>query len=535
MKKLKYLLSLMLSVVVMIAVSAAGAGYAMAAGEGEGTFGPPNTDGEIVAPTGTEGGGVQVEGARTLTGEQKVMEGLHDNEWFMKHINKAIVEMKFCGTPIDQILRNSTNNKSDSIVVKYYSIGQRPLTATVKTDFVSNSGGNPKGIEIDDNSILGEMDTLLVMNADGTFVMGYDNTRPLMLRVHSINRDTQLPMVYAVNGTPTAGGNPFIIPNLDAGTVLLRMGRAAAEKDVSTGSYYQLPEPSEQFCQRFIMEVEESVYSRFSKKELDWTFTRMEKMAMEDMRIGMEATGLFGIKSKHTVNQQGVIYTTEGIWYRAGKDLTLGHWEIVLDEKGDPVEDPDNEGYYKQQYVITENELVDLVADVNEGAGNSSRKKFVFVDKMIYAALCKIKTNNRVRLLDQEKNYMNLGLDFQSYTSMGTTLMFYRHDLFNEWGFEGRAFVLDAEYLDKWVFMNWERKEYNLADLYIRNSNAVTMQEFSCWTLAFPDAHARVAIPEFEEKAVPEEVASNGAEQGTGGAEQGAGGAEQGNGGGGAG
>lgn len=511
MKKLKMLLSMLLSVVVMIAVSATGAGYAMAA-DGEGTFGPPNTDGEIAVNTGGEGAGKTVEGARTLTGEQKVMEDIHDNEWFLKHINKAIVEMKFCGTPIDQILRNSTNNKSDSIVVKYYSVGQRPLTATVKTDFVSNTGGNPKGIEIDDNSILGEMDTLLCMDADGKFIMGASGDRPLMLRVSSINRDTKLPMVYAVNGTETAGGKPFIIPNLDAGTVLLRMGRAAAEKDVSTGSYYQLPEPTEQFCQRFMMEVEESVYSRFSKTELDWTFTRMEKMAMEDMRIGMEATGLFGIKGKHVVDQQGVIYTTEGIWYRAGKDLTLGHWELVLDEQGNPIEDPDNEGYYKQQYVITENELVDLVADVNEGAGNSSRKKFVFVDKMIYAALCKIKTNNRVRLLDQEKNYMNLGLDFQSYTSMGTTLMFYRHDLFNEWGFEGRAFVLDAEYLDKWVFMNWERTEYDLNKLYVRNSNAVTMQEFSCWTLAFPDAHARVAIAEFEPKAVTSDVVDAGSD-----------------------
>lgn len=508
MKKLKMLLSMLFSVVVMIAAAASSAGYAMAVDDFVGAAAnaaAASSDGEAVAQT-VEGGGATVEGARTITGEQKIM----DNEWFLKQVNKAIVEMKFCGTPIDQILRNSTNNKSDSIVVKYYSVGQRPLTATVAAAFTSNSNGQPKAIEIDDNSILGEMDTLLVMTEEGQFVLGADGDRPLMLRVHAVNRESNQPMVYAVNGTKTAKGNAFIIPNLPAGTVLLRMGRAAAEKDVSTGSYYQLPEPTEQFCQRFIMEVEESVYSRFSKTELDWTFTRMEKMAMEDMRIGMEATGLFGIKSKHTVNNQGVIYTTEGIWYRAGKDLTLGHWEKVLDETGNPIEDTENPGYYKQQYVIEENELVDLVADVNEGAGNSSRKKFVFVDKMIYAALCKIKTNNRIRLLDQEKNYMNLGLDFQSYTSMGTTLMFYRHDLFNEWGFEGRAFVLDAEYLDKWVFMNWERKEYDLKDLYIRNSNAVTMQEFSCWTLAFPDAHARVAVPTFVAEAVPTENPNQG-------------------------
>lgn len=502
---MKAMMSFTLSVLMMVMMGA-WSGYAMAAVTPGAENAEAAADGESVAEL-ENGGGTLVEGARTRTGEEKVM----DNEWFIKQVNKAIVEMKFCGTPIDQILRSGTTNKSNSIVVKYYSVGQRPLTCTVAEKFNSNQQGSPAAIKIDKTNILGEMDTLLVMDESGNFVMGYDNVHPLMLRVHAISSESNLPMVYAVNGTETSSGAHFIIPNLPVGTKLLRMGRAAAEKDVSTGAYYQLPEPTEQYCQRFIMEVEESVYSRFSKTELDWTFTRMEKMAMEDMRIGMEATGLFGVKSKHTVNNQGIIYTTEGIWYKAGKDLTLGHWAIKKDGNGNPItyEVTTGEGssavtktYYEQEYVIEENELVDLVADVNEGAGNSSRKKMVFVDKEIYAALCKIKTNNRVRLLEKEKDYMNLGLDFQSYTSMGTTLMFYRHDLFNEWGFEGRAFVLDPEYLDKWVFMDWSRQEYDLKKLYVRNSNAVTMEEFSCWTLSFPDAHARVARPAFEPKEV---------------------------------
>lgn len=499
MKKMKEMTRLIMSVLFMVVTAAWGGNYAMAAVTPPAENAGASADGEQVAEL-ENGGGNLVEGDRTLTGEQKIM----DNEWFLKQVNKAIVEMKFCATPIDQILRSGTTNKSDSIVVKYYSVGQRPLTCTLTEAFTSNTTGAPKGITIDGTNILGEMDTLLVMTEDGQFVMGYDEVHPLMLRVHAVSSETNLPMVYAVNGTATTAGANFIIPNLPAGTKLLRMGRAAAEKDVSTGAYYQLPEPTEQYCQRFIMEVEESVYSRFSKTELDWTFTRMEKMAMEDMRIGMEATGLFGVKSKHVINNQGVIYTTEGIWYKAGKDLTLGHWVIKKDANGNPMTTTEgNKTYYVQEYVIEENELVDLVGDINEGAGNSSRKKLVFVDRDIYSALCKVKTNNRVRLLEKEKDYMNLGLDFQSYTSMGTTLMFYRHDLFNEWGFTGRAFALDAEYLDKWVFMDWSRQEYDLKKLYVRNSNAVTMEEFSCWTLSFPDAHARIARPAY----VPKEVA----------------------------
>jgi hypothetical protein len=274
------------------------------------------------------------------------------------------------------------------------------------------------------------------------------------------------------------------------------MGRAAAEKDVATGRYYQLPSPDEQYCQRFIMQVEQTVYDRFSKKEVDWSFTRIERMAMEDMRIGIEASGLFGIKGVHQAfSGQGNVFTTEGIWYRAGKDLELGHWEKKLDAAGNEIV---ADGKVVQEYVITEDELVDLIGRIIEGAGNGSRTKLVFVDNFIYSALCKVRSNNRTRIFHPEKND-EWKLEFDSFESMGTKLLFYRHDLFNAWGFSGKGFSLDPEYLDKWTFGNWERKEYDLKELFISNSDAVVMEEFSCWTLGFPDAHARITIPEYQE------------------------------------
>lgn len=485
---MKKTIKFLFSVCLMFFVALAGSGFASAA---EGLDGGSVQD--------LNGGGKVAPGAATVT----KIEQIQDAEWYLKQINKTIVEMKFTGTPIDQILRNASFNKSDSIVVKYYSVGQRPLTAKIGETFSAMVNENPAAITLMDDTVLGAMDTLLVMKADGTFVNGYkpgtdepDELHPLMIRVNAINSDSNKPMVYAVNGKLSSNNHNRLIPELPAGTILLRMGRAAAEKDVQTGSYFILPEPTEQYCQRFIMQVEQSVYDRFSKTEVEWAFTRVERMAMEDMRIGMEASGLFGIKSKHMVNAQGNIYTCEGIWYRAGKDLIFGHWEKVLDAAGKPVVDAD--GNYVKEYVITEDELVDLVARIIDGAGNGSRRKMVFVDNTIYAALCKIRTKNRVRVFEPANNYLNTGLDFQAFESMGTKLLFYRHDLFNAWGFNGRAFCLDPEYLDKWVFQNWERNEYDLKKLFVSNANAVTMEEFSCWTLGFPDAHARIAIPEYE-------------------------------------
>ena len=133
-----------------------------------------------------------------------------------------------------------------------------------------------------------------------------------------------------------------------------------------------------------------------------------------------------------------------------------------------------------------------------QNAGNGSRTKLLFVDNLIYMALSNLKSQRRI-IMQTESNYMNWHLDFESFTSMGTKVLIYRHDAFNYMGMSGCAFLLDPRYLEKWVFGDWSRKEYDLKDLFVRNSNAVVMEEFSCWTLYFPNAHARVGRPEFDE------------------------------------
>ena len=67
---------------------------------------------------------------------------------------------------------------------------------------------------------------------------------------------------------------------------------------------------------------------------------------------------------------------------------------------------------------------------------------------------------------------------------------------------DGRAFCLDTRYLDKYVFGVWSRNEFNAKDLLIRNTAGVVMEEYSCWVLTFPNAHARVSRPQFTKDGV---------------------------------
>ena len=356
-------------------------------------------------------------------------------------------------------------------------------------------------------------------------MLGYDDNGterskmiPLQLRVTSVDNDGN-PTCYALNGKKNdSRGNRDIPEDIAIGTVVMRLGRAAGEKEVETGSYFSMPDKSFQYCQRFIMQVEESLIDRMMKTQVQWDFTRQEKMAMDDMRQGQELSGLFGYRSQSNGGKDvGMVYTMGGIFWEAGKDLQLGHWEPKMqrNDKGDlvpvttKVKVTNSDGateVVKQvyEYVISEKELTQFIAAMLKGAGNSSRTKLLFVDNLIYQAFANLRSNKRI-ITQTEKDYQGWKLDFEKFESMGTKILIYRHDAFNSWGMDGRAFCLDARYLDKYVFGTWNRNEFNAKDLLIRNTAGVVMEEYSCWVLTFPDAHARVARPTFTGDGVTDE------------------------------
>ena len=82
--------------------------------------------------------------------------------------------------------------------------------------------------------------------------------------------------------------------------MLVRMGRAATELDVQTAQFEALPKNASNLCQIFKMQVEQSTFMKIAGKEIDWTFSDQEEVAIMDMRLGMEKNFLFGHKATIT-------------------------------------------------------------------------------------------------------------------------------------------------------------------------------------------------------------------------------------------
>lgn len=522
MKKLKKWMGFMVAMVVMIL--SGGSMYAMAET-------PPNmpAPGEGGAPTGPlDGPGIGGQGTQWQADAQLQQEKMGNFDYYMTYVNPKVVELKLESCPIDQILRAARKiTPVNSIRVEFYSIGQRPISSTLTEKVTATSNGNTVKLNVKNSTAFDMGDVIMV---DG--VMGYaeDGTTrstmiPLQLRVVSSDENGN-PICFALNGKKNASkGNFWDVPDIEKDTKLIRLGRAAGEKEVETGSYYAMPNKTFQYCQRFIMQVEESIINRMSATQVKWDFTRQEKMAMDDMRYGMERSGLFGVRSlTNSPNKKiGAVYTMGGIFWSAGKDIQIGHWQpkVEIDENGEKVavtaevEVPQPGGSPKKEvkkvyeYVISEKDLTKFIAAILKDAGNSSRTKLLFVDNLIYQAFANLRSTRRV-ITETEKDYQGWKLDFETFTSMGTKILIYRHDAFNSWGFDGRAFCLDERYLDKYVFGSWQRNEYNFKDLFISNSEGVVMEEYSCWVLTFPNAHARVSRPAFtvEGAVTDEEIAA---------------------------
>lgn len=454
-----------LSLMLVFVASMFGGGAAMAVATAMGGEAAPLPEG---GTTITDSGA----GATVTTGMEVTEET--DPDFYAKAVDKRITRMRPMRTPIDQITRSAESiSRVESMIVQYYSVATRPIKATL-TSTVAAMTGSSVTLPVSDPNMFSETDTIRVHNVKGYKADGTtQDTKDLMLYVIGKN-DDGFPNVIAVNGQTSTGGNTKT-PELPEGTILIRMGRAASEIDVETGNFYNLPTPSEQYCQKFMMQVEQSTAHKMWEKKVDWNFSDIEEDGIYDMRLGMENSFLFGIKgkSKDPRKSGADVYFTGGIYWMAGKKMGLG---TIADGVA----------------TITDDEMVDFLKDLFTGNDSGNGQKIGFAGSDALAALAKMKSE-RFKVV---KEFEKWGLKFTSFDSNFGKLLVMHHELMDKNEKSDEIFVVDPEYLRKKHFQTWSRKEYDMAKLAKRDTQAVVMKEASCCYLTYPNAHAIVKLGE---------------------------------------
>ena len=244
------------------------------------------------------------------------------------------------------------------------------------------------------------------------------------------------------------------------------MGRAAGELDVQTPQFEALPVKSSNFCQIFKAQVEQSILAKLSAKEVGWTLTDQEEVAIMDMRLGMEKSFLFGVKARLTdPKRYDEVLFTRGIWHQAGATFEL------------------TDG------ALTSQDLVSMMRQAFTGDSAGSPRKILMGGSGLIERLNNLDYTKVITATDTVTRW---GIDFTELRSKFGVLCVVHNEVFDQCGHENDGMIIDPQYLTKYSHIPFRVEHLDLKSSGVRNTDALVATEASCLVLRHPKAHLRV-------------------------------------------
>lgn len=246
------------------------------------------------------------------------------------------------------------------------------------------------------------------------------------------------------------------------------MGRAAGELEVQTPQFEALPVKSTNYCQIFKAQVEQSVLTKLSSKEVGWTLSDQEEVAIMDMRLGMEKSFLFGVKMRLTdPKRYDEVLFTEGIWHQAGST-----YEDEID-------------------TFDGNALIAMMRKAFTGDSAGSSRKILVGGSGLIEALNKL---DYTRVITAGETVSRWGIDFTELRSKFGALYVVHNEVFDQCGHENDGMIIDPQYLTKYSHIPFTVEQLDLRSSGQRNTDAIVATEASCLVLRHPKAHMRVVL-----------------------------------------
>ena len=419
---------------------------------------------------GTDGG---VHISNTPLTTQNISEA--SPELLRNSIDERIVKIRPMSTPIDQLSRCGNSRHAGSMTVEYYSVDTKQTSAQL-TEAAAGGTGRQRSdnmwchtIKTSADNIFDVSETLLVPSVNGYDASG-KVAGPLVLYILSKPESGGIE-VAPVNGKPgsTLGEETFEMPAIPKGAEIVRMGRAASELDVQSPQFSALPRKASNNCQIFKMQVEQSTLARIADKEVGWNFSDQEEAAIIDMRLGMEKNFIFGSRAKlFDPEKNEHIYFTGGIWGQTNKEYLMTRSEV--DEK----------------------KLVDLCREAFTG-NNGSKRKLLLAGSKLMQALSQLEYS---KVVSAGATKAKWGIEFKEISSNFGTLYILHSEVFDQCGHENDGFIIDPDYMTKYVHVPFQAENLDLRKSGQRNTDAVVLTEASCLVLRYPNAHMKVIMLE---------------------------------------
>ncbi|MCM1292514.1 MAG: DUF5309 family protein [Bacteroides sp.] len=385
-------------------------------------------------------------------------------------IDSRVVRIRPMATPIDQISRMIGARSASSMVVDYYSVDTRPISSTI-VGTAENIEGIPENqfprpfmIHTANDRLFAATETLMFpgLHAGKT----KSACEPLVVYVQEVVTGYNPGLrVVALNQNPEEVDSNML-PGIGNNMEVVRMGRAAAELDVQTPQFEALPTKSQNFCQIFKVQIEQSNLARQAAKEVGWTLADQEEVAIMDMRLGMEKSFIFGRRLRLSDPEKyDEVLFTEGIWHQAGGEI-----DLTLEE-------------------IDTRKLLEVMKQAFTGEAAGSSRKILVAGSDLVLALNALETT---RVLLAGDSVTRWGIDFNEIKSKFGSLYVVHSEVFDQCGRSKDGMIIDPEYLTKYSHLPMRVETLDLKNSGQRNTQAIVATEASCLVLRHPKTHFRI-------------------------------------------
>ena len=118
-----------------------------------------------------------------------------------------------------------------------------------------------------------------------------------------------------------------------------------------------------------------------------------------------------------------------------------------------------------------------------------SKRKILIAGTELMTALSKVQYSKTISAGD---TFAKWGVEFREIRSNFGSLYVLHSEVFDQCGHAADGFVLDPDYMTKYVHVPFRAETLDLRRSGVRNTDAVVLTEASCLVLRYPQSHMRV-------------------------------------------
>lgn len=295
----------------------------------------------------------------------------------------------------------------------------------------------------------------------------YDNGQELVLFVQNVNTTNNTISVVSLGDDGSEN-----IPALAEDDRLTRMGTAFAEGAVSNTAVIQSPTSDYNYAQKFITSMVYSNWLMMTQLFTNYSFSMVTNLALQDFRYGQEFAFMFGVRAE--INPAAISGGTETI-------RTTGGLTTYIDQV---IEYGTGGG----NTTIAEADIVDFTKQMRVG-NNGSDTRFLFAGSNMIGSLNKGVMSDSTRFVQKEYDVV-YGLSFTVlYSFFGTINVTYA-PLMDQTEYIDRGFLLDMQFIDKFVFQPFRETTTNLWEIRTYDGKSVDMVEACGLVVRNTDTHS---------------------------------------------